>query len=148
MWSAEKWSLLLDAFPDRRFIVFSAPKERDLLLKKKLEDHHDNVTASPVTGNLSEVAELMRTIGFLVSLDTSLIHVASCLNVPVVGLYRNRRDDIVRFSPLSERHEIVVSSGELVDDIPAGPVVEAVSRLCGIIGTPANTSSGALQDAV
>lgn len=136
-WSIEKWSGLLHAFPEHRFIVFSAPKERDLLMKKQLELHHDNVIVSPLTANLFEVGELVRRVRLLVSLDTSLIHVASCFNIPVVGLYRNRRDDILRFSPLSEKQEIVVSSGEDVGTIPVESVIEAVGRLyheleCGI----------------
>ena len=128
-WPAEKWSALLEAFPEQRFIVFSAPKARDLLVKRQLEAMHNNVLTSPLTANLFEVGELVRIVRVLVSLDTSLIHVASCSNTPVAGLYRNRRDDIIRFSPLSDRREIIVSSGEDVSDISVEAVVEAVGRL-------------------
>lgn len=122
-WHSEKWSELLDAFGDQKFVVLSAPK--DIGIKKKLEQEHDNVLFSPGTKNLFEAGEIIKRLKVLVSPDTSLVHVASCYNTSLIGLYRNRVDSS-RFRPLSETYDIILSPTERVADIAVEDVRKSV----------------------
>ena len=123
-WNREKWIALMRSFVGETFIVFCAPK--DLKQKAAMEAQCGNVLATPVTKNLYEVAMLVRNLKFLVTPDTSLVHVAACYNTPLVGLYRNRFDDRTRFQPLSDNYELVISPTLNIKDIAVGDVVSAL----------------------
>lgn len=130
-WLLEKWSELLHAFGDQKFVVLSAQK--DIGIKKRLEQEHENVLFSPATKNLFEAGEIIKRLKVLVSLDTSLVHVASCYNTSLIGLYRNKKEDSSRFRPLSETYDIILSPTERVADIAVEDVrksVEAILAKC------------------
>ena len=102
-WTHETWAALASRFPDRRFMVFSAPQ--DAAARHAVEAPGTNIIPSPATGNLYEMGLLMARLGLLVTPDTSLVHVASCTNTPVVGLYGNTLKDQSCFGPFMVPHE-------------------------------------------
>lgn len=127
-WTEEKWNALVDRFPDLRFIVFSAPV--DLEAKQRLETR-SNVVPSPATKNLYEVSLLLRNLRLLVTPDTSLVHIASCHAVPVVGLYREAPQDLSRFAPYLTQHILIASTTTRVSDIGVDEVTRAVDAMLG-----------------
>ncbi|MWV54347.1 glycosyltransferase family 9 protein [Chlorobium phaeovibrioides] len=126
-WQQEKWGELLEAFRGERFVVLADPKDRNK--KKLLEAAHANVAATPVTGNVFEAGEIIRRLKLLVTLDTSLVHIAACYDVPVVALFRNDRESMSRFPPLSPESDMVVSPGPRIDALPACDVKDSVKRM-------------------
>lgn len=123
----EQWSDLVGNYPAERFIIFSSPA--DTGEKKTIEKLHENVLSSPVTKNLYEVWKIVDRLKLLVTPDTSLVHVASCSDTPVLALYRQNPADSIEFSPLSSLHEIIVSSTPDVADIENRMVTEAAARI-------------------
>ncbi|NTW75054.1 MAG: glycosyltransferase family 9 protein [Chlorobiaceae bacterium] len=123
-WTEEKWQELTGRFPGIRFIVFSAPG--DLETKRRLETL-PNVIPSPPTRNLYEVSLLVQKLRLLVTPDTSLVHIASCHAVPVVGLYREAAQDLSRFAPYLTEHTLVASTTTQVSDISVDNVAKAVA---------------------
>ena len=126
-WTGENWQKLIEAFPDERFIVFSAPG--DLQEKKRLELRCPNIVRSPATANLYEAWLLAGKLRVLVTPDTALVHVASCSGTPVVGLYGMAPQDQSRFRPFLIRSVIVVSPTALVSDIKPEAVIAGVREL-------------------
>lgn len=127
-WSEEKWKELVLRLPEIRFIVFAAPD--DLEMKQRIETL-SNVLPSPSTQNLYEVSLLVKKLRLLVTPDTSLIHIASCFAVPVVGLYREAPQDLSRFAPYLTEHRLIASTTTQVRDIPVDEVFGAVRSLPG-----------------
>ncbi|HWR01975.1 MAG TPA: glycosyltransferase family 9 protein, partial [Chlorobaculum sp.] len=97
--------------------------------KQILEVSLVNVEPSPKTANLGEVGAILKQLKFLVTPDTSLVHLAACYDLSVIALYRNNRADIERFPPMSTLHELVVSPNELVGSISVDAVDKAVRRM-------------------
>jgi heptosyltransferase-3 len=126
-WPLEKWRELLIKFPHTQFAVFAMPDKKKA--KTYLETTFSHCTATPETTNIFDVAELLKYLDLLITPDTSLIHVCSCLNVPVVALYRSHLNHRSHFSPFRIPHRMVVSSTMFVHDIPVTPVVAAVHEL-------------------
>lgn len=126
-WPKEKWVEFVRSYPGERFVVFASAKDHEdkLFLERELE----NVLPLPPTATLGEVEVVMQELKLLVSPDTSLVHMASCHDLPVVALYRNRRNDWTRFAPLSPNHEIVVSASDRVGDIELDAVDQAFSKV-------------------
>jgi ADP-heptose:LPS heptosyltransferase len=124
-WTEEKWSGLIGNFPDVQFIVFSAPG--DIHIKQRLEQH-GNVMATPPTENIYEVGLLVQHLRLLITPDTSLVHVASCYAIPVIGLYTAAFQDLSRFGPYLVDFEVITSSTSQVSDIEVKTVTSVVQK--------------------
>ncbi len=123
----EQWSELIRSFPEERFVIFSAPGE--IVEKRKLEKPYNNVLPSPSTLNLYEVWLIVEKLKFLVTPDTSLVHIAACSDTPLVALYRQNPADSKEFSPLSTQQEVIVSPTPDVIDIENHVVKRGLSRM-------------------
>ena len=127
IWMEEKWIALLGSFSQYRFVVLSGPE--DFEQKRRIETACSNVIPSPPTQNLYEVGLIVGALRLLVTPDTSLIHVASGAETPVVGLYREAPQDISRFGPFAIPCELVISSTGEVGSIEPDYVAAAMKKL-------------------
>jgi heptosyltransferase-3 len=125
--SLEQWSELIRSFPDTTFVIFSAP--HDLQRKRELERLHSNVQQSPATANLYEVGEMVKKLKLLITPDTALIHVASCFDTPVIGLYRNTQVDHDQFGPMSTLQEVIISPTPDVIDIDTSAISSSLREM-------------------
>jgi heptosyltransferase-3 len=123
----QQWSDLIGSFPDETFVIFSAPQ--DFEEKRKLEQQHTNILQSPVTRNLDEVSRIVKRLKCLITPDTSLVHVASCSDTPLIGLYRNTLTDHNQFGPLSTLQEVIISQTPDVVDIDTKSVNDALRQM-------------------
>lgn len=126
-WPESRWRELVKSLPEMQFIVLSGPGE--LETKRSLEHNCPNIIPSPSTRNLYEASRIVETLALLVTPDTSLIHIASATNTPVVGLYREAPQDISRFGPFRVPAELVVSTTGEVAGIEAGTVRKTIEKL-------------------
>jgi ADP-heptose:LPS heptosyltransferase len=126
-WREEKWIALLGCFPQYRFVVLSGPE--DFEQKLRIESRCSNVIPSPPTQNLYEAGLIVGALKLLVTPDTSLIHVASGAETPVVGLYREAPQDISRFGPFAIPCELVISTTGEVGSIESAYVAAAMKKL-------------------
>jgi heptosyltransferase-3 len=125
-WTEEKWSALITRFPDLHFMIFAAPDDREM--KHRLEHAHKNITITPPTTNIYEVGLLVRLLRLLVTPDTSLVHVASCSNTPVIALYTNVPAEQSRFGPFLIEHKLIISATSQVSDIDIEAVASALQK--------------------
>ncbi|MEI8186564.1 MAG: glycosyltransferase family 9 protein [Chlorobiaceae bacterium] len=125
--TTRQWSELINEFPNETFIILSAPQ--DLQEKRELEQSLDNVLQSPSTRNLYEVGEIVKRLKLLITPDTSLVHIASCFDTPIIALYRKRFADRTQFAPLSTLQEIIISSTPDVIDIDPADVTAALKKV-------------------
>uniref|UniRef100_Q3AQJ5 Heptosyltransferase n=1 Tax=Chlorobium chlorochromatii (strain CaD3) TaxID=340177 RepID=Q3AQJ5_CHLCH len=124
-WQEEKWYKLISDFPEQRFIVFAAPN--DIASKQRLETL-PNVMTTPQTKNIYEVGLLVERLVLLITPDTSLVHVASCYNIPIIGLYTTIEHDLSRFSPYLIDYHIVRSPTNKVEDIALDAVKTTLKK--------------------
>ncbi len=127
--TVNQWSELIRNFPNETFIIFSAPDDRDE--KIELEQQHANVRLSPSTRNLKEVGEIVKHLKILISPDTALIHVASCFDTPLIGLYRKSLIDHNQFAPLSQLQKVILSPTPDVIDIESDSVTTSLREMIG-----------------
>lgn len=122
-WKEENWMQLSETFSSEKFVIFSAPN--DLEQKKRLERSCPNIIPSPATNNLYEASLIAACMKLLITPDTAMVHLASAVNTPVLGLYGTAPQDQSRFMPLLIDHSLVVSPGRFVSDITIGQAVTA-----------------------
>ncbi len=125
--TVKQWSDLIRNCPKESFVLFSAPDDAEE--KKELEQQHANIQQSPSTRNLNEVGEIVRNLKLLISPDTALIHVASCSNTPIIGLYRNTMIDHHQFGPMSTLQEVIISPTLDVVDIETETILASLNNM-------------------
>lgn len=121
-WTEENWKKFVTAFPDQKFIVFSAQGDHEQ--KKRLEQQCENIVPSPKTRNLYEASLIISRLSWLVTPDTAMVHVASCCKTGIIGLYSKALQDQSRFSPFLVEYRMISSPSELVKDIKTETVIE------------------------
>lgn len=128
-----QWSELIENFRNNTFIIFSSPD--DMEEKRELETLHPGIRQSPSTQNLYEVGEIVKKLKILITPDTSLVHIASCFNTPLIGLYRKTLVDHTQFGPLSTLQEAIISPTPNVIDIDTESIAIALRRMLKTLNT-------------
>lgn len=127
-WGLEHWEELIEEVSKKYSVaVMSSPEDRH---------HADNICstsrqARPVTTNtILDAAAIVARSRAVVSPDTSIVHIASAFNRPVVGLYPPNQDNLTTFGPLSDRQIVLMPPPEQeLSTIPLKEVVEGVRKV-------------------
>lgn len=81
-------------------------------------------------GNLRRLIALCARVDLIVSTDTSLIHIASALDKPILGIYLNDPPKVAEWAPVASHAEVVVSPrADSVNGFALGEVLDKVRRL-------------------
>ena len=64
------------------------------------------------TKSILDVAALIKYLDIIISPDTSIIHVASTYNKPIVSIHENNKDSYTLFSPISDLHRTVFAKSQ------------------------------------
>jgi len=107
-----------------RCVIFAMPQRYE---DKRWLEHYDEVIASPNTSSFSESEYLLQQCIALISPDTAMIHLASAVQLPTVGLFLTQHD-ADRFAPFGVPHKIIFGKQSL-DDIDALSIVDAVKDI-------------------
>lgn len=115
IWAEEKSIDLLrritETYKNCKIILFTVPSERnraDGILKKL----NGRVELLPDKLNLIEVSAMIARLDIMISPDTSLVHIARALKVPVVGLYSRYMKNFLLWRPYGQEHGAVVSGND------------------------------------
>ncbi len=125
-WPVERWITLVSRL-DVPAVVFGMPDR--VADRKRIETACPQVISSPQTDSIDDVGEILRRLTLVVTPDTSLLHAASAVQTPVVGLYRSDPVHVERFGPFRVPNRQVLSATDLVADIPLEAVLAAVRDL-------------------
>ena len=120
-WTEAKWIELLPllaAERSTRFWLSAAPEDREpaARIEQAAAARGVQVRRTPA-GSILDVAALVRQMDAVLTVDTSIVHLAAIFDRPIVALYRDKRPECDQFRPLSTRQRVLFSS-------PAGLVAE------------------------
>ena len=79
--------------------------------------------------NLYYAAGIINNAQMLISIDTSLIHLAAALNKPIIGLYNNDKINYARYSPYNTISDSVISNSRFIRDIESESVIKSYNVL-------------------
>ena len=120
-WGPERWREFLNQIDED--VIILATKEH-LDNKRILEQEFSQIIPSPLTPTIFDVGYMVQHMRVLVTPDTSLVHVASCYDTPIVALYRLERD-LKKFKPMSKLNRVHVTPSTVLDDIQPSDVVRS-----------------------
>lgn len=133
-WEGSKWIELLPAAmrarPGRLWLS-AAPEDHAMaegIVGAVRRDGVDIRRLPP--GSLLDVAAMVERMDAVLTVDTSIVHIAAVFGRPIVALYRDHRPDRDRFCPLSPHREVLLSSPDgRVAEIAVDDVRRAWDRL-------------------
>ncbi len=107
-WDLGKWLEFLDNFKHHQFLISGDPKDINLI--KELLDKRSNAFYFQ-TNSIIDVYSIVKAASMVISPDTSIIHIASAFNKPVIGLFANLAWNIKKFHPTSDLNKLLINSG-------------------------------------
>ena len=106
----EKICKELYKFDNKIKIIILCPPKNFLLFGKKIEQMGlSYVEISYKTNTFLDVSALVSHLDLIITPDTSISHVASAFNIPVVTIHENNQDSYELFAPVSELNRTVFS---------------------------------------
>lgn len=108
-WKTEKWLELMHSI-DTVNDIYMISDFKDRHLAEKIEKNYKSGNLKYLlASNIFEVAEIVRDCDVIVTPDTSIVHLASCFNKPIVAMFHNVEWVITRYAPLSDVHRVILS---------------------------------------
>lgn len=127
-WPEEKWREFIERIEwNDRIMVICSPA--DAPLAERVASVRLEARYFP-TGSLMEAAALVEHSHGLITADTSIVHIASVFNTPILALYFRAPRMIKKFAPLSQIQHVLVAPGEEpVAVIEVDEVIEEAKRM-------------------
>ena len=114
-------------------LIFADPKRKEL---QNIIVHAANdacVKPAEITHSFADFASQIARCEYLLSTDTSALHLASALGIPVVGLYLTHSPEEHYWTPLGVPYEMVIKRS--LSDLTSDEVVRAFEALQSKVGT-------------
>jgi len=103
---------LNEANKNIQIIILSAPNKYQSYEEKIKNIALDYVVMSYKTDTIMDVAALITKLDLIITPDTSIAHIASTFNKPIVTIHENNKDSYVLFAPTSELSRTVFSKSK------------------------------------
>ncbi len=132
-WGIENYRTLLsflsEKYPKLLQLLLFQPSDKDLATK--IVENNQNVILSPVTKTFDQFAAFIKRLSFLISPDTSAIHLASAFFIPSVVLYVQSDKALRIWEPYKTDYEVVVTDVDDLSNIQVADVEAAFEKLIG-----------------
>ena len=130
-WGIENYraliSFLSEQYPYLCPIILYQPS--DVEKAKSIAEDDSKVILSPVTNTFDQFAAMIKRLSFLISPDTSAIHLASAFGIPSVVLYVQSDKSLRIWEPYGTEYEAVVTDVDNLSTIPVTDVQAALKKL-------------------
>ena len=100
---------LYQANKDVQIVLLSSPKTYEDIIRLSKNMGLSYVFSSYKTESILDVAALIQNLQLVITPDTSIVHIASAFNVPVVSIHENNDDSYRLFAPKSQYSKTVFS---------------------------------------
>ena len=90
-------------------IILTTPGNLQSIYEKVTESSLDYVVTSYKTDTILDAAALISQLGLIITPDTSIVHIASAFNKPIVTIHENNQDSYQLFTPTSDINKTVFS---------------------------------------
>ena len=93
-------------------VILTSPDNFKRTAQKVMEMKLDYVEMSYKTHTILAVAAIISQLDLIITPDTSIVHIASAFNKPLVTIHENNQNSYLLFSPTSKLHRTVFSKSK------------------------------------
>ena len=97
---------------DVQIILLSSSKIHKNIVRLSQNMRLPYVAPSYKTASVLDVAALIERLNLVISPDTSIVHIASAFNKPVISIHENNQDSYQLFAPISELNRTVFAKSQ------------------------------------
>lgn len=117
-----------NAFSNLIFIINALPEKKELIEEVIKNNLLKNVYVFTASKSFFELPAMISLCDLVISVDTSVIHLASALNIPLIGLFRQKT---AMWAPKSETSHFIYTKNrrELANDISVVDVFKVIKEL-------------------
>lgn len=95
-----------------QIVILSAPDNFQSTIKKVRQMSVNFVHVSYKTNSILDAAALIKHLDLIITPDTSIVHIASAFNKPIVTIHEDNKDSFHLFAPTSELNRTVFSKSK------------------------------------
>ena len=92
-----------------QIIILTTPNNWQSVSEKVRDQSLDYITVSYKTNTILDAAALISQLDLIITPDTSIVHIASVFNKPIVTIHENNQDSYQLFAPTSDINKTVFS---------------------------------------
>ena len=92
-----------------QIIILTTPNNWQSVSEKVRDQSLDYITVSYKTNTILDAAALISQLDLIITPDTSIVHIASVFNKPIVTVHENNQDSYQLFAPTSDINKTVFS---------------------------------------
>ena len=108
-----------------QIIILTTPSNFQITTKKISKIALDYVVTSYKTKSILDMAALIKHLDLVITPDTSIVHIASAFNIPIVTIHEDNRDSHQLFAPTSEYTRTVFSEfSDRLDGYNVNKIIE------------------------
>jgi ADP-heptose:LPS heptosyltransferase len=129
--------LMLQRFPKVCFVLSASPSER-WKIDRVTSVHSERIYAAPAGLSIREIAGLLKNLDYLITPDTSIGHIAGCVNLPTLVMYPGNMENFAVWRPFNPCVKAINSPHFYrIEYLEPEPVFEAFCRTVVDARTPA-----------
>lgn len=128
-WPTERWIALINAIEKEencRFVLCCLPRDRAIV--KDILEHTSNTCLYPTPSIIDAVAGVAHA-DLIVTVDTSIVHIASAFNKAILSLHPNIYHNYTKYRPLSDSARDVLAPRATVGEISLESVLREYRSL-------------------
>jgi ADP-heptose:LPS heptosyltransferase len=114
-------------YPEYPLMILYQPADRKVV--EQIAQPFEAILLSPETRSFDAFAAFVKSLGFLVTPDTSAVHLAAAFGIPSVVLYVQSNKDLRIWEPYGSESETLVTGVDDLTTIPPAEVFAAIARL-------------------
>jgi ADP-heptose:LPS heptosyltransferase len=115
---------------DIKIILLYRPEMRLFVNKTLTEINLDYVISSYQTNSIVDLAALVEQLDLVISPDTSIVHIASSFDKPIISIHENNIDSFRLWSPTSTiKHTVFAKSSYGLEDYSVDEIVNSASKI-------------------
>ncbi len=104
------------------------PKDRALAEDILSRTNDTRISLAPATQNFIEYVKQIRSCEYIITPDTSALHLCSAYGIPVVGLYAPFPPELHYWTPIGVPYEMIIQEPSL-DSLEANNIIEHLVKL-------------------
>lgn len=107
-----------DIYKNSLYILNSPPEEQSYLSQEILKKNLDNTEIFSATQNFFELPALLKRCDLIITVDTSIMHLACISKGLLISLVRKKKQEgDIRWMPLKKKNSVILSTAKCSDSI-------------------------------
>jgi ADP-heptose:LPS heptosyltransferase len=129
IYPADKWIVFISSLDMTKNNIILSYTDEQADIAKLITENFCNIKCSN-SYSIWELISLIKRVDYVISPDTSAIHIASAFNKPLIGLYNDYQENYCRFKPSTDKYKIIMPKGSTnVSIIDAKQIIDAFDKL-------------------